>query len=141
MTKKIAKKKTPARKPVEVETTIGTDADLPTAMQYVDHVNDGEFGPETDEPADEMVMHIDEAIDELREQGLDGLAVILPLADPPANESQYAKVEVRLNKAEKHAFMSLRSGLRQSNARLSDGRPVWSSADVVRWLTQQVSAA
>lgn len=73
--------------------------------------------------------------------GGESVQITLPLADPPANESQYAKVEVRLNKAEKHAFMSLRSGLRQSNARLSDGRPVWSSADVVRWLTQQVSAA
>lgn len=77
-------------------------------------------------------------------QGGDGHRAILlslPLADPPANESQYAKIEVRLTKSEKDAFMQLRSGLRKVRAELAGGRPVWSSADVVRWLAQKIKTA
>lgn len=36
-------------------------------------------------------------------------------------------------------FLRMRTGLRAEHAKLPDGRPVFSNADVVRWLLSQVA--
>lgn len=110
-----------------------------TKSKAVNQNSEPAASPDAEDATVDMAQAIGDKIDELDKMGVDHLVIVAPLADPPESESQHAKVEVRLNKAEKEAFMRLRSGLRKTNARLSDGRPVWSSADVVRWIAQQIA--
>lgn len=47
-------------------------------------------------------------------------------------------VNVWLGKAEAEAYCRLRAGLREARATTSEGKPVFSNNDVLRWLLQQV---
>jgi hypothetical protein len=51
------------------------------------------------------------------------------------------KVHLNLHLGEKGslAFLSIRNALRFQNAKFSDGKPVFSNADTVRWLVEQVA--
>lgn len=48
-------------------------------------------------------------------------------------------IEAHLGPEAASAFMRIRNGLRDQNARLSNGRPVWSAADTLRWIMEQVA--
>jgi hypothetical protein len=50
-------------------------------------------------------------------------------------------VNVQLGPAPAKAFLSMLAGLRAGNAKLLDGKPVWTNADGLRWLMEQVAAA
>jgi hypothetical protein len=78
----------------------------------------------------------------------------IPLANPPAGyEVTQAtggrvqmghlsrKTQVQLAPDEAMAFLQIREGLLAENARLPDGNPIRSNADVVRWLLAQVLIA
>lgn len=47
-------------------------------------------------------------------------------------------VNVQLGPKAARGFMRLRNGLRASNARLGDGRPVWTNADALRYLLESM---
>lgn len=49
-------------------------------------------------------------------------------------------VEAKLGKEAAVAFVQVRNGLRESNAKLISGRPVWTNADALRWLMEQLNA-
>jgi hypothetical protein len=38
------------------------------------------------------------------------------------------------------AFIRIRNGLREQNAKLCGGRPVWTNVDALRWLMERVAA-
>lgn len=50
-------------------------------------------------------------------------------------------LDVRLGPKAARAFASLRNGLRTSGARLEDGRPVWTSAETLRFLLESLADA
>ena len=45
-------------------------------------------------------------------------------------------VNVQLGPKAARGYMRLRNGLRESNAKLADGRPVWTNADALRFLLE-----
>lgn len=50
-------------------------------------------------------------------------------------------LQLQMKPEEAQMFLRLRDGLRSSNAKLDDGRPVWTNADVMRWLLLAISKA
>lgn len=50
-------------------------------------------------------------------------------------------LDVRLGPKAAKAFSRLRNGLRESGAKLEDGRPVWSSAETLRFLLEALADA
>ncbi len=50
-------------------------------------------------------------------------------------------VQLQMKPEEAQVFLRLRDGLRSSNAKLDDGRPVWTNADVMRWLLLEIGKA
>lgn len=50
-------------------------------------------------------------------------------------------LQLQMKPEEAQMFLRLRDGLRSSSAKLDDGRPVWSNADVMRWLLLEISKA
>ena len=81
------------------------------------------------------------------------IAIEMPLGpiDPPGLQATKAEqgyigdrglhLDVRLGKKAARAFARLRNGLRESNARLPDGRPVWTAADTLRYLLEAIADA
>src|SRR5690348_4432799 len=77
----------------------------------------------------------------------------LPLGqpDPPGHQAIKAEqgyisergmhIDVRLGAKAATAFARLRNGLRESGARLSTGRPVWTGADALRYLLETLADA
>lgn len=79
----------------------------------------------------------------------------LPIGDPPASGYEGKQVlSGRVGLAPKNArlhvqaqlgheaavtFIRIRNGLRGKNARLSDGRPVWTNVDALRWIMEQAA--
>ncbi len=51
-----------------------------------------------------------------------------------------AHVDAQLGAEAAVAFLRIRNGLRDKAAKLLSGRPVWSNADALRWLMEQVAA-
>ena len=47
-------------------------------------------------------------------------------------------VEAKLGKDAAIAFVRVRNGLRDANAKLNSGRPVWTNADALRWMMEQI---
>lgn len=48
-------------------------------------------------------------------------------------------IQAQLGQDAALAFIRIRNGLREQNAKLSNGRPVYSNADTLRWLMEQVA--
>jgi hypothetical protein len=48
-------------------------------------------------------------------------------------------IQAQLGPEAAMAFMRIRNGLREQNAKLGNGRPVYSNADTLRWLMEQVA--
>lgn len=80
------------------------------------------------------------------------VAIDIPLGElPPGYETQLAArgrinfgrthLQVQLKQDEAEMMLRLRQGLRDSNAKLADSRPVVSNADALRWLLSQLSTA
>lgn len=55
--------------------------------------------------------------------------------------SRGVHVDAQLGADAAEAFLRVRNGLRDSNAKLASGRPVWSNADAFRWIMEQVAGA
>jgi hypothetical protein len=80
--------------------------------------------------------------------------IAIPLGLPPdhgyeaqkavagkVNLSQRAThIDANLGAEAATAFLRIRNGLRDKAAKLSNGRPVWSNPDALRWLMEQVAA-
>lgn len=49
-------------------------------------------------------------------------------------------VNAQLGKDAANTFMQIREGLRKSNAKLQDGKPVWSNVETLKWMMEQVKA-
>ena len=70
----------------------------------------------------------------------------VPLGTPPNDDSYeqqkvnrgIVSVEAKLGKQAAIAFVRVRNGLRAQNAKLENGRPVWSNADTIKWMMEQV---
>lgn len=93
------------------------------------------------EPAAKTLEPPTKATSKIERTGMRDIALTLPLADVLPSESQRdsrLRIDTSFDRKHREAFMQLRSGLRQSNARLSDGRPVWSSPDVIRWMCESI---
>lgn len=54
-------------------------------------------------------------------------------------ESRGVHVNVQLGRKATIGFAMARSGLRQANARLADGRPVWTNAEVLRYIFDAIA--
>ncbi len=78
------------------------------------------------------------------------VAIDIPLGDLPRGyEAQLAArgrinfgrthLQVQLKQDEAQMMLRLRQGLRESNAKLEDSRPVVSNADALRWILAQIS--
>lgn len=82
------------------------------------------------------------------------IIITIPVGEPPESgyEAQKAHagrvvlsqravhIDANLGEAAAIAFLRLRNGLRDRNAKLGNGRPVWSNPDALRWLMEQVAA-
>lgn len=53
--------------------------------------------------------------------------------------SRGTHVDAQLGGDAAEAFLRVRNGLRDSNAKLASGRPVWSNADALRYIMEQVA--
>ena len=99
----------------------------------------------TSDPASPLPAASREPLDLPGSGKIECVRLTIPLADPPDTQvhrvnawhvdCQFRENETRL------AFRQIQEGLYRSQARLADGRPVVSGADVIRWLVQQVSFA
>lgn len=49
-------------------------------------------------------------------------------------------IQAQLGPEAATAFLRIRNGLRERDAKLSSGKPVWTNVDALRWLMEQVSA-
>jgi hypothetical protein len=49
-------------------------------------------------------------------------------------------LEAQLGPEAATAFLRMRNGLRDRNAKLANGKPVWTNVDSLRWLMEQVAA-
>jgi hypothetical protein len=71
-------------------------------------------------------------------------AVELPTAliEVPLGESDSGyisnRVDVHLSAGERSTMKRVLNGLKSRGARLQSGKPIWSNADVVRWMLEQV---
>lgn len=54
--------------------------------------------------------------------------------------SRGVHVDAQLGQEAAEAFLKVRNGLRNASAKLATGRPVWSNADALRWMMEQVAA-
>lgn len=82
------------------------------------------------------------------------ISITIPIGDGPpdgyeALQAQRGKVslsqptlhiDAQLGPEAAMAFLRMRNGLRDSNAKLGSGKPVWTNVDALRWLMEQVSA-
>lgn len=59
----------------------------------------------------------------------------VPVADGESREQTH--LHLNLRGEESLCFHAVRRGLLDEGAKLADGRPVWSCADVIRWLIQK----
>jgi hypothetical protein len=48
-------------------------------------------------------------------------------------------VQAQLGPEAATAFIRIRNGLREQNEKLSDGRPVWTNVDTLRWMMERVA--
>lgn len=84
---------------------------------------------------------------------LSNVTVELPIGDLPCDGyeldrahsgkiaigSRGTHVDAQLGGDAAEAFLRVRNGLRGSNAKLASGRPVWSNADALRYIMEQVA--
>lgn len=82
------------------------------------------------------------------------IIISIPIGDGPEEgyEAQQAKsgklmlaqptlhIQAQLGPDAATAFLRIRNGLRERNAKLVGGRPVWTNVDALRWIMEQVSA-
>jgi hypothetical protein len=82
------------------------------------------------------------------------IILTIPLGEPPhagyeAKQAHAGKVSLvqqavhihaNLGELAATAFLRIRNGLREKNAKLASGRPVWTNTDALRWLMEQVAA-
>ena len=66
------------------------------------------------------------------------VTVELPVAFD-SNQRDETHLHMNLRGQESRTFRGLREGFLSDNATLLDGKPVWSFADVVRWLVQRAA--
>lgn len=69
------------------------------------------------------------------------VTIKVPLAEPDPHSyiaKQIGHLDVRLRGGERQAMRRLHAGLIATGAKLPDGRPVASTADVIRWLAGEV---
>lgn len=79
--------------------------------------------------------------------------ITIPIGDPPApgyesKQAQSGKVtlsqptlhlQAQLGPVAAEAFLRIRNGLRDVNAKLDGGRPVYTNVDALRWLMERVA--
>lgn len=79
----------------------------------------------------------------------------LPIGDPPEDgyedqQLQSGKINLAPRRSRLHVqaqlgpeaavtFIRIRNGLRQQNAKLVDGRPVWTNVDTLRWIMEKAA--
>lgn len=68
------------------------------------------------------------------------LEVMVPIGQPLPGY-QHRHVEIQLKQPEVDALAEIRGGLIARGAKLSNGNPVCTGSDVVRWLLQEVGRA
>jgi hypothetical protein len=82
------------------------------------------------------------------------ISITIPIGDGPetgyeAKQAQAGKLtlsqptlhlQAQLGPAAAEAFLRIRNGLREVNAKLAGGRPVYTNVDALRWLMEQVAA-
>lgn len=99
---------------------------------------------------------IDERIAVAKKQQAESneVTITLPLADPPPTGYERIQAEAgrvaldapdrihvnaQLGQAAARAFLRIRNGLRESNAKLSSGKPVFTATEALQWLCEQVA--
>lgn len=76
----------------------------------------------------------------------DTIALELPIGDLPHSgfEASQARGRMHINAYLRSqaatGILRLRNGLRNRNAKFADGRPVFSTADALRWLLEAIAA-
>lgn len=82
------------------------------------------------------------------------IMISIPIGDCPADgyeakqaqggRVQFAQqslhLQAQLGPEAATAFLRIRNGLRDQNAKLGGGKPVWTNVDAFRWLMEQVAA-
>lgn len=82
------------------------------------------------------------------------IMIAIPIGDSPpdgyeAKQAQSGKlmlsqptlhIQAQLGSEAATAFLRIRNGLRERDAKLASGRPVWTNVDALRWIMEQVSA-
>ena len=71
------------------------------------------------------------------ERRIETVTVKIPLGEPPHRFDQL-HIEGWLRRDEAHTFARLRQALWDQGARTAEGREVKSSADILRWLMEQI---
>lgn len=61
----------------------------------------------------------------------------MPISEPQPGY-QHRHIDLQLKQEEVDALAGLRSGLINRGLKLADGKPIWTGADVVRWLLQEL---
>lgn len=74
------------------------------------------------------------------ERRIETAVVEIPLGEPPRRFDQ-VHVEGWLRREDAHTFARLRQALWDRGEKTTDGRPVKSAADVMRWMMEQLAAA
>ena len=67
------------------------------------------------------------------------VTIEFPIVDLNPEHYQARHVEVQLDGRQRASLSRLRAGLESGHLKLANGKPVWSNADAVRWLIEQVS--
>jgi hypothetical protein len=80
------------------------------------------------------------------------IAIPIGVAQPDGYEAKQATsgrvnlskptlhIEAQLGAEAAMVFLRVRNGLRERNAKMANGKPVWTNVDALRWVMEQISA-
>ena len=94
----------------------------------------------TEEPVDLTLPDVDESPERGATSDPLNKAIEVPIGHVDESRYQAQHIQVGgLSREERHALRALRSGLEQAGEMLSNGKPVQSYADSIRWLLQRIA--
>lgn len=93
-------------------------------------------------------IHLDDGL--APSQSLQTRTIEVPFGDLPPSRGYEAQevecgriglglhVNAQLGREDAETFIRIREGLRSTNGRLKDGKPVWTNVEVLKWMMEQV---